>query len=290
MRWILCFLIFTSGAFESPIIVSESTGISEYTCNANLKLGVETKELRRGNRKIGYSIWMNTNSTKVDILAGKSTYSNVNSRFKSWQKNREIVVCTSGGYANNNYVKGVGLTIDKGAVVNRMIANDMDALVITTNDGLEIYDLNQRFRFNTQGSALRLTNSIDKSQFINWAKNEGASVFQTHLLAYESQLNISSAGNTKRAIRKFLVKITGDDSKEQSVIFYLRYPEYLYEGTKKIFDYLQASGYQVDAMINLDTGVNDILEVNERCEKCNSTTIKGRTPLNQATNLLIFYK
>ena len=285
MKWMLCFILFCSiGRKEN------SLKIAEYSCNANSRLGIETKELRLGSKKIGYSIWMNANNTKVNSFAGKGTYSTVNSRFEDWQQGRKVVVCTSAGYADKNYSKGIGLTIDKGVIHNRMVSKDMDALVVTVNKGFEIYDLNQRFRYRAQGATIRLTSSADKSQFLNWASHADAAVFQTHLLAYDNQLKISSAGKRKRAVRKFLVKVTNKKKEQQNVIFYLRYPEYLYDGAKKIFDYLKLEAYQVDAMINLDTGVNDILELNDKFKTCNNKTIKGRTPINQSTNLLIFYK
>lgn len=290
MKWILplIFMILFPSQ-EDETFIHYKGGINEIQCNSVPKGKVEIRELTYYNKKYGYSIWLNYDQTKVKYFTINGAYNNTSSRFNTWNSRNQSIISTSGGYISQDYNKPIGLSIDKGNVVNQNFEQNMDAIVLEHKGKIIIYNKNGRFWFRPLSRYINLNNSRDRVNFIKWAKKEKASAFQTHLLAYKNELNISPKGSKRRALRKFLVLLSDKAGTEKIGIFYLRSPENLYTATKKIFSYLKTEQYNIHSFINLDTGVNDVLELNQAYRNCNNKIIKGRTHINHSVDLLAFY-
>lgn len=91
--------------------------------------------------------------------------------------------------------KPVGLCIDNGEIVNKSLANDLGGLVIVYATGgivtTRLSDGNLTMQTNSGNKVFDIKNSaFDRVQFINWAKEFEATVFQAHLLVYKDSLDI----------------------------------------------------------------------------------------------------
>lgn len=258
-------------------------------CSTSYSEDISVEELFYRNRKYGYVIWLNPTKVKVNTITSKGSYRNTYERFDQWADSEEVILSSSAGYANRNFASSVGLCIDEGQVINRQIQRDMDALVIVQNGQVNIHNLERSIYLKGTSTKFYLRDVSDFNRFTTWAKKKKTSAFQTNLLAYDGEMKITSSGKLRRALRKFLV-IVSKNNIEKNMIVYVQRPDYLYDSTKKIFNYLQTNDWHIHAIANLDTGANDILELSDTYKNCNSKTIMGRTTINYATNLLVFYK
>ncbi len=236
---------------------------------------------------------------KAKYFAAKDEYgNNVFNRFEKWKlKNPNVILLSSGtyfdGYAGNE--KPVGLTIDNGVVVNETLENDkMDGLVIVYSTGgivatnLKDGDLavgsNPNKKYNLRG------NAWDKQEFIQWAKEHNATVFQTHLLAYKNTLKVGSNGNPTQRERRFLAVGKDDEGNFKHIIVNCKNQTLtLYQGAKNALDYLNNfEDMSVTFLVNLDTGMQDVYQLYNKDGSLNKN-IQGATPAAQAKNLLVYY-
>ena len=234
---------------------------------------------------------------------GKSVYK----RYTDWSARiKNIILVSSGTYMDECYneetAKPVGLTIDNGIPVNEtLIKNKMDALaivyaaggsgggIVVTNlaDGdltLKGNGIDEKRKFNLRRSA------DDLDDFLEWAKSQEATVFQTHLLVYKNALKISATNsNTAKRERRFLA--SGKDGDGQSFNIILNSPasSSLYESSKKALEFLNKfKEINVSYMINLDTGCQNVIELrNSNCSV--NKAVSGTQTINSAVNLLAFY-
>lgn len=223
---------------------------------------------------------------------------NVYNRYANWSNRQgNIILVSSGTYMDNKRVP-VGLTIDNGIPVNETLVNDkMDALTIVYATGgivvsnLKDGDLSVNGSGIAAGRKLNLRKSAtDMQDFIDWARDQEATVFQTHLLVYKNQLTISSQ-NSSSASRERRFLAVGKDESGKVVHLIVHCPVYssLYDGSKKVLEFLNKyKSVDVTFMINLDTGAQDVFELyNSDCSK--NTLIKGATAVKDAVNLLAYY-
>lgn len=227
-------------------------------------------------------------------LKGNSVYK----RYAGWSHGKNIILFSSGTYMDRSLQRPEGLTIDNGIPVNEtLISGRMDALVIVyTSGGIAVSNLkdgdltlngngiNPKRKFNIRKS------TWDKDDFMEWAKSEEATVFQTHLLIYKNELKISSVNsNEKSQERRFLAVGKDDEGKVVHVIVHCPTHSTLYEGAKKTFDFLKNSkDMEVNFMINLDTGYQDVFRLFNRDGSLNPT-IRGPVEPSTAVNLLTYY-
>ncbi len=239
------------------------------------------------------------NRVRAKYFAAKDfNGNNVYNRYKDWsQKVGNIILVSSGTYMDGSQTP-VGLTIDNGIPVNQTLINDrMDALVIVfATGGIVVSNLKDgdlsvsgggvdpTRKFNLRKSA------IDLSDFMDWAKSQEATVFQTHLLAYKNNLTISatnSSGNSRE--RRFLAVGKDEEGKIVHVIVHCPQHSSLYDGSKKTLDFLNnGKDMEVTFMINLDTGAQDVFELHQSDCSINPS-IRGTQPLSTAVNLLSYY-
>ena len=236
---------------------------------------------------------------KAKYFAAKDEYgNNVYSRFEKWKlKNPNIILLSSGTYFDGSLgsEKPVGLTIDNGELVNESLENDkMDALVIVyatggivaTNlkDGDLAVGSNPNRKYNLRG------NAWDKQEFIDWAKEHDATVFQTHLLVYKNQLKVGSNSNQTPRERRFLAVGKDDEGNYKHIIVNCKNQTLtLYQGAKNALDYLNNfENITVTFLVNLDTGAQDVYQLFNKDGGINNN-IKGTLDPKQAKNLLVYY-
>ena len=191
----------------------------------------------------------------------------VHERYKLWSKSNPNVVLISSGTYMNDYGVPVGLTIDNGIVVNESLKYDeMDALVIIyATGGVVVSNLKKGGLYI---KALKKTlnirkSSLDLDAFIEWAKANEATVFQTHLLAYDNEVTINSKkSSTKQRERRFLAVGKNEDGEIIHSIVFNPEKTSLYNGSEKVKEFLnEFKDIEIIFMINLDTGMQNVFGI-----------------------------
>jgi hypothetical protein len=261
---------------------------------------VETSSGDYKGEKI-YSVLLSRkdNHVKAKYFAAKDENGkNVYSRYEKWKIDHENVILFAGGAYFDGYSsseKPVGLTIDNGVLVNETLENSkMDGLVI-------IYPTGGMLATNLKDGDLAVgskpykkynlrENTWDKLEFIDWAKQNNATVFQTHLLVYKNVLTVAPNANSTQRERRFLAVGKDEDGNYKHIIVYYKNPTMtLYQGAKNALDYLNNfEDIAVAFLVNLDTGVGNIFQFFNKEGSLNKN-IQGQTPADQAKNLLVYY-
>lgn len=208
---------------------------------------------------------------------------------------------SSAGYMDS-YGTPVGLTIDNGKLVNKNLGKDyngnpFDGLIIVyATGGIVATDL-RKGDLTLQGGGIASgrkfdirNNWQDRNDFIAWAQEQEATVFQTHLLVYKNQLAIGYNGSSKSQERRFLA-VGKDKSSGDLCHVILNLPEYtaLYNGAVRAKKFLNDTGnMEITFMINLDTGYQDVCFLYNKDASVN-TLIHGQKSLEYAVNLLAYY-
>ena len=245
------------------------------------------------------------NRIKVKYFAAKDFVNNksIIQRFNDWKMGRNVVLYSSGTYMDgyNSNAKPVGLTMDQGVMVNeRLETNRLDALVVVyATGGIVVTNLKDgNLNYINQGSKVsaNLNNSLQRAGFINWAKENAATVFQTHLLVYDNKLKLTDPlysdceSCKKKRERRFLAAVKDSEGNIYHVIINnLNQSNSLYEATQKTLKYLnEREEFQVVFMINLDTGAQDVFQFYQS-KGTPHPKLKGPTDINIAVNLLVYY-
>jgi hypothetical protein len=231
---------------------------------------------------------------KAKYFAGPDEAGNsAAARYNHWRpsvENKIVLVLGGAGYMNNFRIAEV-LTIDNGIPVNQNLVHcKMDALVIVHSDGsIKISNLEDGdLRLNDPSRAFNLReSSIHLDDFMEWAKNEKASVFQTHLLVYKNHLTKFSA-NTSASARDRRVLAVCRDGEGKILHVFIDCPIWasLSEGSHNMLGLLNEY-YNLDviAMINLDPGTLTLY--NSDCSV--NTTFQGNLRIDNAVILLTYY-
>ncbi|MEZ4884165.1 MAG: hypothetical protein R3E32_05435 [Chitinophagales bacterium] len=283
---------FSTTNYFNPLQLQEEYHSSIF--NDNIKVFTLTTD----GDEYGQSIWMKRKSGKVkakyfaykDLNDDRSVYS----KYRSWQGSKDIVLVCSGAYttesSGNSNMIPAGLTVDNGNVVNRNYRDDMDGLVLVyATGGIVVSDIEEgNLWLQTLERRVDVKESADRTALIAWAKQEEATIFQTHLLAYRNELRIDERGRTERAERRMLVLAIDGEGEVVHILFNIQEEGYLYDIAKNIMNYLNEKKINVVAMLNLDTGWYNILEVYSKNGNKYSD-IQGDKPLTKATNLVAYY-
>lgn len=244
-----------------------------------------------GHSELGHSIWLKRGSGKVKAkyFAYKDDYGNdVYDRFSDWQANKDLLLVCSGAYTSDNYTDPTGITVDNGKVVNRNYRDDMDGLVIVyATGGIVASDIeNRTIYLKSIDERVDVRNSYQRSKLLKWAKEENATIFQTHLLAYDNELRISEDDRETAERRLLVLAKDGDDIVH--IIFNIEEDVFLYDISKYLFDYLQDKDVNIIAMLNLDTGWGNVLQVYDN-DGDKLHDIQGDKNLSRATNLIVYH-
>ena len=224
----------------------------------------------------------------TDALGGS-----VYNRYARWSSNKSVILASSGTYMDESRTP-VGLTIDNGTLVNQNLT-DWDGLVIIyATGGIAVTNLrNDDLTVDAGGVATKYrirNSSYDLQSFIEWAAQNRATVFQTHLLAYKNKLTIFSNSSTRTAERRFLAVGKNEEGELYHVI--VQCPSdglTLMAGAQKALRFLNNfQNLDVTFMINLDTGAQDVFKL-YNCSGSENPMIKGKLALPGAANLLAYY-
>ena len=244
-------------------------------------------------------VWMirSGKRIKAKYFAYETSGMSVASRYKQWKVGKDIVMYTSGTYMDKN-AELVGITIDNGYPLNQKVETTrMDGLAIVYATGgiavsnIQNGDLNISGGSAGNGKSIDLTNARDQSIFIDWAKDQNATVFQTHLLAFKDELKFRYNHATKDNKRERRFLAIGYDANRKIIHSIIHKEENysLYEASKRILDFLQNKrGMEVIALLNLDTGVQDVCQV-FNYDGSKNNLIKGKADISAAKNLLVYY-
>lgn len=245
------------------------------------------------NTYYGFSIWMNrkTNpSIKAKYFAYKYGSYSVYDRFNNWGNDKNIICLMSGAFTSD-YYKPIGLTIDDGNIVNRGINYTMDGLVIVYNTGgIAVSDLDEKNLYVNNLGYLNVRNSYDKERFIDWAKNENATVFQTQLLIYKNKIKCSYQNELRE--RRLLVLAEDSNGDILHVVFDIDKSNgvSLYHISEIILNYFKSTNREIIAMLNLDTGMYNMFSVRSKSGK-EFQTPKGTKnyEFKDVVNLVVYY-
>ncbi|MFN8263737.1 MAG: hypothetical protein U0T07_09445 [Chitinophagales bacterium] len=248
------------------------------------------------------------NHIKAKYFAATDPYTNKNvtERFNSWSVGKNIVSYSSGTYMTacepSNNPKPVGLCIDNGEIVNKSLTNDLGGLVIVYATGgvvaTRLNDGNLTVQTNSGNKMYDIkNNTFDRVEFINWARDNEATVFQAHLLVYKNNLDMSrcKSGNClKLASRRFLAVCKDQNDKVVHTIIHCTTETTLYDGAVKSFNFLKEfkDMKEIVFMINLDTGCQNVFKVkkSDGTEKIIKNTPNSPfLDVSAAVNLLVYY-
>jgi len=241
------------------------------------------------------------NHVKVKYFAAKDNGKSVYDRYRTWSANKSIIAYSSGTYmdlcgGNPLLANPVGVCFDAGKLVNARIKDDMDGLIIVyATGGVVASNLKEGNLYVKESSTgksfvLNLRNAFDFSTFKNWARDEEATVFQTHLLNYKGVLAVGTNGSSNARERRFLAVCKDEDGSIIHLLINLAGNNTLYNATTKVSDYLKT--YEdmdnIIYLINLDTGCQDVFQAFDENGNYKSG-FSGQMSINSAANLLVYY-
>lgn len=242
---------------------------------------------------IGHAVWLRRPDTRSNYFA----YGNVTPKFRQWvtRNKKTAILATTGGFTNI-HKKPEGLTVEAGTIVNAVLMPDRDGLVIVhDNGGISVINLKRdtiKLSLGPQ-DVLTIENPLHSliaySKLLDWCRERKATLFQTQLLAFSDQLliDVSKARGQLRE-RRILALVRDYKTAElHHVLVDIPHPHNLAVIAKDLFDLLQSRGKKVEALLNLDVGSYNILEVYDQ----HGNTLpspKGPVSLNNATNLIVY--
>lgn len=264
--------------------------LSEVPCEELYDGRVQVNQLMYLSRQLyGEVVWMEQGTPiSVTYHSGNSLGKSPYERAQADNRHKEMILQTTAAYAGDFALSTqLGVAMEQGMLINKNLEPHMEGLVLVQEGGLQILGLHQPQYFAPLQRTLDLRNVYDRTRLLAWAEREKSGIWQTHLLAFGQALQITRAGRKKVADRKLLAVVT-KDGKEQVALFHFARSVYLYDAAKMTLDYLQTmEGIQVQGIVNLDTGVHNVLELAQEVEDCEVSTL-GKDDPEEAANLLTF--
>ncbi|MBX2932006.1 MAG: hypothetical protein KF781_08685 [Chitinophagaceae bacterium] len=237
---------------------------------------------------IGHSIWMKRPHIKADYFSFSPTQ-----KFQSLKANKNIILATSGGYTTNNSgdVKPDGFTVENGDLRNAVLLHDRQGLALFSNTGVRAINLKSNIRLPNGNTLESPFNSLlAYSKLLKWCKDNKATVFQTHLLAYGDSILISpSKAPPQQRERRLLALFSDKNGNVIHSIFDITSPYDLALITQEIFNIIASRGLKVEGILNLDTGAYNILNIFDENGSL-LTDVIGPVNVSSATNLVVYYK
>jgi len=252
---------------------------------------------------ISFTIYKFSRSASGDTkVKAKYFARNASSRFNYWKTGKKILLACSGAFSVDWTTQSppLGLCVDNGHVVNRTLVigkdkygNSLDGLVIVygggeAEGGIAMKDIEQgRVCTQSPSKCYDIKNSyIDRYEFINWAEQNYATVFQLPLMySNEYGKNFGFLYNGNKAERRFLALCKGYDNVLYHLIIDVPGQVYLNYSADKLIDLLKRDFKTLYSLAVLDTGGKNILY-----EYMNGfTNKKADVDISEATNLIIYY-
>lgn len=233
------------------------------------------------------------------VVKAKYFAKDANEQFARWKNNKRILYYCSGAFSISwdSDSPPLGICVDNGEIVNRDLDATMDGLIIVYNGGAQaggiaVINLDKEkvtTKNNGVATTYNLRDRTDRYQFLKWAEDNDATVFQTQLMytksyGYGFSKERMTYGN--KATRRFLGICIRKGVVYHVVVDYSE-SDYLNRAADKVTRYLTDSmGYDVIGLFNLDTGGKDIMKAyNDQGNEIDS----GDYQVDIATNLLVYY-
>lgn len=242
------------------------------------------------------------NRIKAKYFASKNyDGTSVYERYNLWAANKNVVAVSSGTYMTScdvKYAFPVGLCIDNGSVVNQNLSDKLDGLIIVQATGgivasnLKVGDLSILYPDGTKKIVDIRNNAYQRAEFIKWAKDQQATVFQTHLLVFKDQIIVGSDNSSQNIAKRRFLAVCRVGADVVHYIINLPSQTTLYEGCRNVYNYLKTyeNINEVIYMINLDTGCQNVYKVFNRSGiESGDSNFQGDTSITSAANLLVYY-
>ena len=241
----------------------------------------------------GHTIWLR----RPQISSTYFAYQNVSSKFRQWasKQGKTVVLATTGGFTNTNR-QPEGLTIENGQIVNAVLMPDRDGLVIVSKDGgISVVNLKRtaiKLSVGTQ-DVLTIDNPLSSliaySKLLQWSRERRATMFQTQLLVYSDDLLIDPAKAKGQLRERRLLALTRDQASAAlyHVILDIPTQSNLAAIAKDVLDLFNSRGKKLEALLNLDVGSYNILQVFDEQRRVLPQP-QGPVPIDNATNLIIY--
>lgn len=248
---------------------------------------VTVYKLLLNNVEIGQAIWMSRPAIQTSYIA----FENVPARYSTFKANNKVALATTGGYTNAAH-QPEGFTTEEGNIVNPVMMPDRHGLAMISKGGINVLDLkNQNFLLPDGGPTIDspLDSLLAYAQLLKWCEEKHATIFQTHLLAYSDNLRINPQKANPEMRERRILALASDKKTQQvyHVIFNVKEQCNLAQITSEIFGLLQTRNLKVEAMLNLDVGAFNILNVYDDNGNL-LQDVKGPIDINDATNLLVY--
>jgi hypothetical protein len=212
--------------------------------------------------------------------------------------NRQILLVTVSAFSNswNFDAIPVGLCLDDGYVVNRVLSENMDGMVVVYNSGeIIVADLGKQVSIKTDSGTVALSvkySYLDRYKFLKWGQDNKLTLFQTQLVySAERELNFTNLRYGQKRERRFLAICKKGNISHHVIVdapdqLELNLSAYYAKAT------LEYGGFEVSSILNLETGGRNILYV------YNGAYLKDIAPnrrseeakIEKSTNLLVYYK
>ncbi len=286
--------------FSIALLCSFTVGHSSALRKAYAASEVEVTSSKFGN-KVYKMITMNRTNQRVKAkyFAFKEGGLSVYQRYQKWKTGKDVVLISSGTYIDYESYKQAnylpeGLTIDNGKVVNEKTTDKFDGFVIVYATGgiavANIKEQNVNITCNGQQKSFDIKNKpFDRQEFIQCAKDVEATTFQTHLLAFKNQPKVGLNGSQNKASRRFLAACK-TEGVLYHVIVHTDEEQTLSQAALDAFKFLKEYKEmdEIIFMVNLDTGMQNVFELYD-ANGTKRSDILGKTPAENATNLLVYY-
>ncbi|MBY0495126.1 MAG: hypothetical protein K2Y23_13025, partial [Cyanobacteria bacterium] len=188
-----------------------------------------------------------------------------------------------------------GFTFESGQVVNPVIMPDRHAIVVFAEGGIRVLNL-KRPTIRLPGpnrSDLSIDNPLNSllayAALVQWCRRFSATLFQTQLLAYSDVLMINEGVAPTKLAERHILAIVSDKNTNaiHHVLFDVPVRYNLATIAGELFALLQARNKKIEAMLNLDTGARNVLELFDE-NGAERGDIKGPVDAARATNLLVY--
>jgi len=273
----------------------------------SVKFQQEPLELSKPQRTEQFKLFsFEINNSKSDIKMAFFAKNSFDELLKL-QKTSKILYASSASFVfSKNIGKNipVGFCAQKGEILNKMPSQNMDGLVIIENkfqNSVKVIDLECeqkccniiKCKSHFSHSNIR-ENASDFFTFLSDIERREISCFQTQLVysklkTYNQNFENLYNGDSNRT-RRFLAICSKNGEKQHVIVDGLEM-DFLMSAAKQSFDYLRGLDYDVEYMLNLDTGSKDIIHVNNGnfLENLRPETNVSTAKIENASSLLVYY-
>lgn len=235
----------------------------------------------------GQALWLRDGDSHVHYFA----QGDVLEQLEVLKQSSQVMVATAGGFTN--YLKQPeGLTVDQGQIINSVVQPDRHGLLILTREfGTMALSLEDEILLLPDGRAISnpLNSLIAYAELLDWGRAHRASIFQTQLVVYRDHLLIDPAKAVKRFRERRMLALTRDRESGQvyHVLFNITAPHMLAPLSSELQAMLIERNQQVEALLNLDVGLYDILTVLDD-QGVALEDIRGKSDSRTANSLIVY--